>query len=85
MMTSLSGNERGFGPRWVEVGVAALRYLATAGASDDPTGRVRVRVQDYAIKIADASYLTIRNLRFFATTIFARASDGAKVRMVSFH
>ena len=40
--------------------------------------RVQARVQDYALAITDASFVTVRDLRLFATTVYAGGESNAE-------
>ena len=56
--------------------------MKTRGNRDPAAMRVQARVQDYALAITDASFVTVRDLRLFATTVYA-GGEKHRVRDIS--
>uniref|UniRef100_A0A6U5G6M8 Right handed beta helix domain-containing protein n=1 Tax=Corethron hystrix TaxID=216773 RepID=A0A6U5G6M8_9STRA len=51
-----------------------LRVALRGGTDADPSSlRIGLRVQEYALRIADSSDLRLQDLRFFGTTVYAAA------------
>ena len=71
---------------WAYETPARRVHLIPRDGRDPNSLRVQARVQTYAIAMTDVSHLVVRDLHFFATTIYTAGESGAtEIGHVTYH